>query len=130
MPRKAHGHRLRLGRFSEPGRIYLVTAVCAARWPWFADLARGRCCVHALREVEDAAQTLCFVVMPDHLHWLVQLDHGDLSTVVQRVKASTTRRIGRRHGARCAVQGMAKGFSRPRLAPGGGTPGRRALRGG
>ncbi|WP_026340845.1 transposase [Thioalkalivibrio sp. ALJT] len=103
MPRKAHGHRLRHGRFSEPGRVYLVTAVCAARQPWFADLARGRCCVRALREADAIAHTLCFVIMPDHMHWLVQLDHGDLSTVVQKVKASTTRRIAGMQGVRCRV---------------------------
>ncbi|WP_026289355.1 transposase [Thioalkalivibrio sp. ALMg11] len=108
MPRKAQGHRLRSGRFSEPGRIYLVTTVCARRRRWFADFARARCCVQSLREVEDLVTTLCFVVMPDHLHWLLQLDHGELPVAVQKVKANTTRRIGRLEGTRCHI--WQKGF--------------------
>ncbi|EDY87454.1 conserved hypothetical protein [gamma proteobacterium HTCC5015] len=32
--------------------------------------------------------------MPDHLHWLLQLNHEPLETVVGRVKAVTSKRIG------------------------------------
>ncbi|WP_018872891.1 transposase [Thioalkalivibrio sp. ALJ16] len=103
MPRKARSHRLRLGRVSERGRIYLVTAVCADRYAWFSQFEHGRCCVHALRELEGEADTLCFVVMPDHLHWLMQLEVGSLSRVVQKVKGSTTRRIGQLSGRPCRV---------------------------
>ncbi len=49
------------------------------------------------------ASTLCFVIMPDHMHWLLQLNDGDLSTVMQKVKASTTRRIGCLRGSSCRI---------------------------
>ena len=103
MPRKARAHRLRLGRVSEPGRPYLITAVCAERRQWFGDLASGRCIVHALREAEDEARTLCFVVMPDHIHWLMELRTGTVSRAVQKVKAGTSRRIGRLYGQPCSI---------------------------
>jgi hypothetical protein len=46
------GH-LRIGRFSEPGRIYLITAVVHQRQPFFADWCLGRLVVKQLREAED-----------------------------------------------------------------------------
>ena len=103
MPRKAGVHRLRLGRVSEPGRAYLITAVCADRRAWFGNLAAGRCFVHALREAEGDTHTLCFVVMPDHIHWLMQLQKGTVSRAVQKVKAGTSRRIRRLHGEPCPI---------------------------
>ena len=68
------GH-LRIGRFSEPGRIYLITAVVHQRQPFFADWCLGRLVVKQLREAEDegCADFLTWVVMPDHMHCLLQL---------------------------------------------------------
>ena len=87
-----------MGRFSEAGRIYLITAVCAGRRLRFGALYEGRCFVRALWEVE--ASTLCYVVMPDHVHWLMQLEEGhELSAVVQKVKSLTTRALRERCGA-------------------------------
>lgn len=38
--------------------------------------------------------TLAFVLMPDHLHWLVQLgDRADIRKVVGRVKSLIARRL-------------------------------------
>lgn len=45
-------------------------------------------------EAEHYAMTLAYVVMPDHFHWLMQLEQrGPLSAVVQRVKSRTTRSL-------------------------------------
>ncbi|MCU5783511.1 hypothetical protein MA04_02811 [Alcanivorax balearicus MACL04] len=92
MPGKAQSHRLRAGRHSEAGRIYHVSITCHHRHANFAQLGQGRCAVRALRAVSDYADTLCFVVMPDHLHWLLQLrrDAG-LSGTVQKAKSVATR---------------------------------------
>lgn len=103
MPGKARTHRLRIGRFSEPGKVYLITAVCADRHAWFGALDHGRCVVQALREVEGVATTLCFVVMPDHVHWLMQLADGELSRTVQKLKGSATWRIGQLRGRPCRI---------------------------
>lgn len=93
MPRTAHGEKLRRGRYSEPGRIYLITAVCHQRRAHFRTLMAGRCFVRALKETQSEAATLCYVVMPDHVHWLLQLQEGaNLSGVVQKAKSLATRR--------------------------------------
>ena len=85
---------MRKGRFSEPGRIYLITTVTHQRAPLFTDMNCGRLVVQALRGEQVRAQTLAYVVMPDHLHWLMQLgDEAGLDTVVRNVKSVSSRRL-------------------------------------
>jgi REP element-mobilizing transposase RayT len=46
-------------------------------------------------------ESLAYVVMPDHLHWLVQLcDDADLSRCVQRVKSCSARVVNASRGFR------------------------------
>ena len=88
------GSHLRKGRFSETGRIYLITTVTHQRTPLFHDLQLGRAVVHALMGTQPGAETLCYVLMPDHLHWLMQLDdESELSNVVQSIKSVSAHRI-------------------------------------
>jgi REP element-mobilizing transposase RayT len=91
MKGKSHSRRLRIGRFSEHGRVYLVTSRLEKYRSDFADWRLGRLLVHELREAQHSglAQSLAWVVMPDHFHWLVELRTGSLSAVVQRVKSKT-----------------------------------------
>lgn len=104
MPRMAKGHRLRKGRFSEPGRIYSVTISCHQKSICFPDWPSGRCFVHAMHSVRNEAETLCFVVMPDHVHWLLQLQGSEsLSRVVQKTKSTTTRAWRRTAGLECLL---------------------------
>ncbi len=86
-----HGRNLRKGRVSEPGRPYRVTAVTFDRNPVFGSLYAGRFLVTEMRAVADAglAESLAWVVMPDHVHWLLSLKRGELSRLVQRVKSRT-----------------------------------------
>ena len=90
----AKQHRLRIGRFSESGRPYLVTVACHDRQTVFAALLAGRCFAHAVAAMEHDAKTWCWVVMPDHVHWLMA-PKGDLvlSRCVQKIKSITTRRL-------------------------------------
>lgn len=89
------GHRaLRLGRYSQPAGIYLVTFVTASRRRIFLDftLACAACRTFAPAAVAAAATLLCWVLMPDHLHALVRLDgEMPLSAVVQRLKSVSAR---------------------------------------
>jgi len=95
------GHNLRKGRFSEAGRIYLVTTVTHQRTPWFHDLWLGRQVVRALIGAQPAAEMLCYVLMPDHLHWLMRLDDkSKLAKVVQGMKSVSAHRINRLLGRR------------------------------
>lgn len=98
---KPHGGDLRRGRVSEAGRVYLVTAVTHDRAPLFADPGHARVVVRCLRDLEQArrAETLCFVVMPDHLHWLLSLGEGQsLAALVKSMKGYSARRINAMRG--------------------------------
>ena len=97
LPVPRHGYRmLRRGRHSEAGRAYLLTAVCAARAPLFADheLARPVARIIATSSTWPASAVLAWVLMPDHLHVLLQLDQGgNVSRAMQRMKSLTSRAV-------------------------------------
>ena len=89
-----HGHLLRKGRFSEEGRIYLVTTVTAQRQPFFAEFSKARAMVRILHAYSKPAQTLAYVLMPDHLHWLMQLGtERSLSRTVGAIKSVSAHTI-------------------------------------
>jgi len=90
------GHALRKGRVSIANQIYLVTCVTRDRVALFHDLYAGRQVVQALRYASsnNRAETLAYVVMPDHIHWLLSLGDGvTLSCVVGAMKRHSARRI-------------------------------------
>lgn len=94
---KLRSAALRKGRVSIPGQIYSVTMVTRDRHPFFADFFTARLLIQLLQEHEERgyAETLCFVVMPDHFHWLMQLGTArELSLVIRGVKALASRRTG------------------------------------
>ena len=96
-----HARDLRKGRHSVAGQIYLVTTVTHLRQPLFEDLYSGRRVVQALcsSDREGSARTLAFVVMPDHLHWLIALvGEKPLSQVVADVKRRSAWRINEMAG--------------------------------
>jgi putative transposase len=100
---KPHAKNLRTGRFSQPGRIYLITFVTVSREHLFCDLRTARLVITTLMK-SKAAETLCFVVMPDHVHWLMQLrPHGELSSAVKTVKSSSSRKINHHLARRGSV---------------------------
>ena len=85
---------LRKGRDSAPGLIYLITTVTHLRTPLFNDFWLGREPVIAMRRESSRADTLAFVVMPDHLHWLMRLrGEATLQQVVRNVKAFSARGV-------------------------------------
>jgi len=93
-----HSRDLRIGRVSLPGHAYLITTVVAGRRPVFRNLWCARILVRAMQHQEavDHAQTLAFVVMPDHLHWLLQLgDKMPLTQVVAVTKRWSAEQINR-----------------------------------
>lgn len=100
MPVAANGGHLRKGRFSESGRVYLLTAVTYERKPVFAEWRAGRLLVEQLRGAEAAAMvtSMAWVVMPDHLHWLVELRQGSLADLMRRIKCRSSRSINLMRG--------------------------------
>jgi len=92
---KPHGHALRNGRISLPGHCYLVTIVTHNRHPWFLTYDHAATAARNLyhHTVLSSAETLSFVVMPDHIHWLLQL-HTNLSEAVRKYKTRVSWEIG------------------------------------
>ena len=89
------GCALRQGRHSEEGRIYLLTTVVRNREPLFGHFVVGRVVVSELRDATDEGwvNSLAWVVMPDHLHWLVELRSHSLTALMRRVKGRSAREI-------------------------------------
>ncbi|WP_372822639.1 transposase [Pseudomonas parafulva] len=89
---RPHSSLLRRGRFSEPGRIYLLTTVTRSRQPFFQFLRPARAVLQQLRhaEEEQSCRSLAWVVMPDHLHWLIELRTGTLGALMRRFKSRTS----------------------------------------
>ena len=88
---------LRIGRYSESGRIYLVTTATLGRRRVFDDFACARCLVGEMRRLAErgGVVSLAWVVMPDHLHWLLQLGEGaDLSESIRALKGRSAHRLG------------------------------------
>jgi REP element-mobilizing transposase RayT len=84
-----HGSALRKGRCDDIGRSYLLTTVVEGRRPVFADWRLGRALVAELRVEHEAerVRSLAWVVMPDHLHWLLTLQAGTLQALMRRLKS-------------------------------------------
>ena len=81
---------------SGPTNVYLVTAVTFDRRPYFGNLRHGRTLVNNIRaqDVAGRTDTIAYVVMPDHFHWLFTLvTDTSLAAIVKRVKGSSARNI-------------------------------------
>lgn len=88
---------LRAGRVSLPGQIYHVTTATNDRRPLFRDFTIARLVIAELRRLheQNVVNSLAWVLMPDHLHWLIQL-RGPiaLSTVMKVFKGRSARQLG------------------------------------
>jgi len=95
MPDQPASHRLRTGRCTESGRIYLLTTNTYDRMPIFNDFGLGRLVVVQFRKAEDLgfANSLAWVVMPDHFHWLIELRKGSLGGLMQRTKSLSSKSV-------------------------------------
>ncbi len=94
--KKPHSRDLRFGRLSEPGRIYHLRTATQGRAPVFGDFHVGRLVVQSLRFLNDRGdvESLAFVVMPDHLHWLIRLGtRSSLPQAMQSLKRHSARRV-------------------------------------
>jgi len=92
-----HSAALRKGRIDLHGQAYLLTTVTRHRQPLLADFQAARTCIGAMRYQHEQGRvdSLAFVVMPDHFHWMIVLRFGSLSTVMKSVKSFAATRINR-----------------------------------
>ena len=93
-----HGAALRKGRVSLANQAYLVTFCTLLRLVRFDSWVAGQPVVAAMRSAQQKglAETLCYVVMPDHVHWLLVLHRGSLSRLVQATKSQSAIAFNRR----------------------------------
>jgi REP element-mobilizing transposase RayT len=94
-----HGKHLRIGRVSLPHQIYSVTVVVKLREKIFSRyesaVIASRCFYD--KTIAEHADTLAFVVMPEHVHWLLQLaESSSLSQAVRSYKAKVSVLLGQR----------------------------------
>ena len=89
---------LRRGRHSQRHQVYCITTVTRNRTPLFTDLSVARLLIRELRRLDESGSviSLAWVVMPDHLHWMLQLNnHWPLARVVKALKARSALAINR-----------------------------------
>jgi putative transposase len=97
MPKHAHNRDLRKHRHSESNRIYQLTTITQNRDPIFKDWCTGRLLVTELKRADEQnlVKSLAWVVMPDHLHWLIELKQSSLPKLMQQIKARSAIAINR-----------------------------------
>jgi len=93
------GHsQLRKGRYSIPNQIFHVSTATHEWRPLFQNFQCGRALVSCLRHEHDLGhvESLAFVVMPDHLHWLFSLSGSrSLNECIKNVKSYSANRINK-----------------------------------
>jgi REP element-mobilizing transposase RayT len=89
---------LRRGRYSLSQQVYCITTVTRGRRALFTDMTTARLLVRELRRLHDDGDvhSLAWVVMPDHLHWMIRLnEYWPLYRVVKALKARSAHTINR-----------------------------------
>ncbi|MFL9813776.1 transposase [Stutzerimonas sp. VN223-3] len=94
-------NRLRTGRHSQRGNLYLLTTTTSNRYPVFRDVALGRLVVAEFKaaHMDGWLNSLAWVVMPDHFHWLIELGDSSLEQLMRRVKTNSARGINRQRNS-------------------------------
>jgi REP element-mobilizing transposase RayT len=87
--------RLVTGRNSQLGAYYVVTTVTSHRDPLFgqSQLARAAAAEIVRCQEEERVASLAWVIMPDHVHWLLELKQGSLSRCLQVFKSRLARAV-------------------------------------
>ena len=88
--------KLLVGRVSLPGFCYHVTICTYRRSPRFTSLRPARIVIDEMKRLDDSQRvnSVAWVLMPDHLHWLFYLgEKDDLSSVTKLLKGRSANRI-------------------------------------
>lgn len=86
------------GRYSKEQYIYHVTFCTKKKIQWFNNLYCGRLLVQYIKQShkQEYVNSLAWVIMPDHVHWLFQLESKiSLSSVIKNVKAKSSMEINK-----------------------------------
>ncbi len=98
-------HRLRLGRHSIIGQACVLTTTTHQRRRLFESEAAAACLIDQFHCIErqGLVQSLAWVVMPDHVHWMFELRAAHLPDIARRMKSSSALALNRLAGRRCTV---------------------------
>ena len=84
------------GRVSSVYQLYFITTVIEQREKLFVTLDICRNVILQMKELDDVGctETIAWVVMPDHIHWLFQLNpQSELGTVMKKFKGKSARKL-------------------------------------
>lgn len=90
------GHRLRHGRYTEAYRPYLLTSVTHERHRFLAGFTPGAELCRLFEHYDHIGwcNNWAWVVMPDHIHWLVSPEPGTtLAQLMRNFKAFSARKL-------------------------------------
>ena len=93
-PTRPGPRALRRHRIDIPGGIYLITTTTQKRQKLFSDFVQASTMAQQFIRTDllDGVDLLTWVLMPDHVHWLIQLqDNATLSNWVLRMKSGSAR---------------------------------------
>ncbi|WP_439448425.1 REP-associated tyrosine transposase [Stenotrophomonas sp. ATs4] len=98
-------HRLRLGRRSSIGQAYVLTTATHQRRRLFECEAAVACVIDQFHYIEQQGlvQSLAWVVMPDHVHWMLELRAAHLPDIARRMKSSSALALNRLAACRSTV---------------------------
>jgi REP element-mobilizing transposase RayT len=96
---------LQRGRISCEGSYYVVTTVTAQRTRLFVDTANAQEVCHWLRtsDAQGRTDSLTWVVMPDHIHWMFRLRDTPLSIVMRTFKSRSAKALNQSNSTRGSV---------------------------
>lgn len=100
-----HQNCLRIGRHSKGGLSYFVTSVTKDRSPLFLNSQVALTVLDALKWLDQRHRIILVVavVMPDHLHFIAQLNDKTLSQVMHSLKSYTANEINKNLGRRGSI---------------------------
>lgn len=103
----ASGHRaLRRARVSVIGATYFATACAAEREPIFESDTAAEIIfdtLHALETSHGFIQLVACVVMPDHVHVILELREGTVDAVMKRLRGASAQGINEARGTTGSV---------------------------
>ncbi|KGJ93613.1 REP-associated tyrosine transposase [Thalassotalea sp. ND16A] len=85
-------------RISSENQIYHLVATTHKRMPVFDNFLAARIIINEMKALneQNILSSLAWVVMPDHLHWLIQLNgNHQLSQIMKKLKGSSASKINK-----------------------------------
>ncbi|WP_404341339.1 REP-associated tyrosine transposase [Pseudoalteromonas mariniglutinosa] len=89
--------KLLKGRHSLNNHFYAITICSYNKTPLFYNFQAACIAAKTIQKFQDngAVNTICYTLMPDHLHWLLQLQNKTLSEIMRQYKSMTTVKINK-----------------------------------